>query len=254
MAPNENKLIFASVTDEYARFRPTYPEALYDWLASIAPARRRVWDCACGSGQASVGLAERFAEVWATDVNERQLAAATPHPHIHYSVAAAEDSGLPSASCDLVTVAQALHWFDVERFYREAQRVGRRDAVIAAWTYAPPVLGPPHLQARFAAFYRDVVGPYWTPERVHVESAYRTLPFPFELLPAPDLTLTTQWSLPALLGYVSSWSAAVKYREVHGVGPEGKLEQSLEPEWGPSDSQMDVSFALTVLAGRLHAP
>jgi ubiquinone/menaquinone biosynthesis C-methylase UbiE len=251
MEPEDNKLIFASVTSQYARFRPTYPEALYDWLASVAPARERVWDCACGSGQASVGLAERFSEVWATDASAAQIAAATAHPRVRYSVAAAEHSGLPSESCDLVTVAQALHWFDAERFYAEARRVGRRDGVIAAWTYAPPVLGPPHLQARFAAFYRDVVGPYWTPERVHVESAYRTLPFPFERIAAPELLLTTQWNLPALLGYVSSWSATVKYREAHGVGPEGKLAQALEPVWGPSDAKIEVSFALTVLAGRL---
>jgi ubiquinone/menaquinone biosynthesis C-methylase UbiE len=252
LSPETNSQIFGSVSDQYARYRPTYPAALFEWLARVAPRRQRVWDCACGSGQASADLAGHFDEVWATDVSANQIALAMPRPRIRYQVAPAEDCGLPAASCDLVTVAQALHWFDFERFYAEARRVGRRDGILAVWTYAPPVLGVPELQARFADFYRDVVGSYWTPERVHVESAYRTLPFPFTRLAAPEFAVTLEWTLADVLGYVRSWSANVKYREAHGVGPEGLLASALEPEWGSSTTRIPISFALTVLAGKLH--
>ena len=108
---------FASVSGAYANFRPTYPPPLFDWLAAVAPTRRRVWDCATGTGQAAVALAAHFSEVVASDASASQLAAASPHPRVHYRLAAAENSGLEADSLDLVTVAQALHWFDRPRFF-----------------------------------------------------------------------------------------------------------------------------------------
>src|SRR5262245_35676167 len=170
-----NAELFSTVAREYANFRPGYPPELFAWLARTAPARDAAWDCGCGSGQASTALAEHFTTVFATDVAEEQIAAAKPHSRVRYSVAPAERSGLPDESVDLVTVAQALHWFDVEAFYAEARRVARRGALLAVWNYPRPEFIDAELDRRFFAFYSDVVGPYWPPERVHVEQNYRTL-------------------------------------------------------------------------------
>jgi ubiquinone/menaquinone biosynthesis C-methylase UbiE len=123
-----NAQLFSTVAREYANFRPGYPPALFAWLAEVAPSRDAVWDCGCGSGQASTALAEYFSMVYATDVAPEQVGAAKAHPRVRYAVAPAEKSGLADGSVDLVTVAQALHWFDVETFYAEARRVARRSS------------------------------------------------------------------------------------------------------------------------------
>src|SRR5262249_13979384 len=157
--------------------------------------------------------------VHATDVAAEQVAAAKPHPRVTYSVAPAERSGLPDASVDLVTVAQALHWFDVEAFYAEARRVARPGAVLAVWNYPRPKFVDPALDAVFLDFYTNVVGPYWPPERRHIEANYRTLPFPFEEIPHDGFALGLDWPIERVVGYVSSWSATARYRQALGTDP-----------------------------------
>jgi len=226
-----NATLFATVAREYANFRPGYPPELFAWLAGAAPALDAVWDCGCGSGQASVALAAHFAEVFATDVSPEQIAAAKPHDRVRYAVAPAEHSGLPDVSVDLVTVAQALHWFDVEAFYAEARRVARPGALLAVWNYPRPQIVDAKLDRMFLDFYDGVVGPYWPPERRHVHANYRTLPFPFDELPHPEFALTLYWNLEQLLGYVSSWSATTRYRKANGDDPVPRLRATLQPEW-----------------------
>jgi len=226
-----NATLFATVAREYANFRPGYPPELFAWLAGAAPALDAVWDCGCGSGQASVALAAHFAEVFATDVSPEQIAAAKPHDRVRYAVAPAEHSGLADVSVDLVTVAQALHWFDVEAFYAEARRVARPGALLAVWNYPRPQIVDAKLDRLFLDFYDGVVGPYWPPERRHVHANYRTLPFPFDELPHPEFALTLYWNLEQLLGYVSSWSATTRYRKANGDDPVPRLRATLQPEW-----------------------
>ena len=126
---------FSDVAKRYADFRPHYPAALFDYLATLVPRTPLVWDCACGNGQATVDLAERFERVIATDASREQVASARPNPKVEYRVAPAEQSGLPAESVGLITVAQALHWFDLDRFYAEARRVLYSNGVLAAWAY-----------------------------------------------------------------------------------------------------------------------
>ncbi|HEU4592857.1 MAG TPA: class I SAM-dependent methyltransferase [Steroidobacteraceae bacterium] len=246
-----NAALFSTVAREYANFRPGYPAELFEWLARVAPGREVAWDCGCGSGQASTALAGQFALVHATDVSPEQIAAARPHPRVRYSVAPAEASGLPDASVDLVTVAQALHWFDVEAFHAEARRVARPGAVLAVWNYPRPSLVDPQLDRRLLEFYTAVVGPYWPPERRHIEANYSTLPFPFEEIPHPRFALTLRWNLEQVLGYVSSWSATARYRAARGADPVPRLRESLQPGW-PADGIAEVRMPIGLRAGLLR--
>jgi len=247
-----NASLFSSVAKQYASFRPGYPPELFAWLAQQAMAREAVWDCGCGSGQASVPLAGYFARVFATDVSAEQVAQARPHPQVSYSVAAAERSGLPDDSMDLVTVAQALHWFDFEAFYAEVRRVARTGATLAAWTYPRPQFVDASLDRCFEDFYRDVVGPYWPAERRHVDAHYATLPFPFEKLAHPGFELSFDWDLPQLLGYVSSWSATVRYRQQLGRDPVPLLGESLAPLWPAGRAAARLRMPIVLLAGRIR--
>jgi SAM-dependent methyltransferase len=248
-----NAALFTTVAREYAQFRPGYPPELFAWLARLVSAHDAVWDCACGSGQASVPLAEYFETVHATDVAVEQVAAARPHPRVRYSVAAAEHSGLPDASVDLVTVAQALHWFDVDAFYAEARRVAKADAVLAVWNYPRPRFVDGHLDGVFLDFYENVVGPYWPAGRRHIEANYTTLPFPFREIAHPEFGLDLDWSFEQVIGYVSSWSATAQYRKALGQDPVPVLRASLGSAWPGEGATARVRIPLGLRAARLRA-
>jgi SAM-dependent methyltransferase len=241
---------FSSVSGDYAAFRPRYPRELFEWLARIAPAHEMAWDCACGSGQASVDLAEHFARVVATDLSASQLRAATPHPRVDYRVAVAEAGGLPPGSVDVVTVAQALHWLKLDEFYGEVRRVLRPGGMLAVWSY-----GVSHLAAEAADrvlqdFYSGVVGPFWPPERKLVEDGYRSLPFPAPALDVPVLAMEEEWSLDTLLGYARSWSATARYIQTVGTDPVASLHAELQRVWGDPGVRHRIRWPLCIKAAR----
>ena len=241
---------FAAVSTNYADFRPRYPAALFDWLADIAPARALAWDCAAGSGQASPDLAERFEQVVATDASRAQIEAVAPHPRVTYRVAPAQASGLKDRSVDLVTVAQALHWFDLNAFYTEVERVSKPDAVLAVWTYGLHRVDNGAIDTAIRHFYTETVGPYWPPERTHVETGYRDLPFPFTELTAPTFAMTAEWSLPQLLGYLRSWSATGRFIREHSTDPVLALGERLAPIWGNAELRRIITWPLSLRVGR----
>jgi SAM-dependent methyltransferase len=241
---------FSKVAQEYAQSRPDYPGALFDYLAGLCAARRLAWDCACGSGQATLALAERFEQVVGTDASAQQLAAAPAHARVQYRVAAAEDSGLASGSADLITVAQALHWFDLPRFYAEAQRVLKPDACLAVWTYGNMRMADADIDAVVGQFARDVVGPYWPPERRLVDSGYRALPFPFAELEPPAFVMEQRWTLARLLGYFGSWSATVRYVAATGHDPIAELGARLAAAWGDTQAPRLIIWPLSLRVGR----
>ena len=241
---------FGKVAGRYADFRPTYPAELFDWLARECSAHERVWDCGCGNGQASVALAAHFAQVHATDASAGQIEHATPHPQVSYSVAPASASGLPDASADLITVAQALHWFADDSFYDEAKRVLKPGGLLAAWSYGMIAVDGDAVNDAIQHFYHQVIGPYWPPERHHVETGYRELPFPFKRISTPALAMQVAWPLPQLLGYLGSWSASARYREATGTDAVEALGQVLLGCWGDPARPRTVSWPLAILAGR----
>jgi SAM-dependent methyltransferase len=241
---------FAPVAASYADFRPTYPAALFAWLATLVPRHELAWDCAAGSGQASLDLATHFALVVATDASQAQLDAAPPHPRIEYRVAPAEASGLPDAAVDLVTVAQALHWFDLAGFYAEVRRVLQPGGVLAVWTYGVLTVEGAAVDALVQHFYHDTVGPYWPAERRHVETGYRSLPFPFREIAAPPFAMAARWTLPQLLGYFRSWSATGRFIAATGQDPVAALAERLAPLWGDPQQPRTVTWPLSLRVGR----
>jgi SAM-dependent methyltransferase len=216
------------------------------------PRDSTVWDCAAGNGQASIGLAGCFARVIATDASREQIGAAPAHPRIEYRVAAAERSGLPDHSVALVTVAQALHWFDFDRFYAEVRRVLQSGGVLAVWTYGVNLVEGDGVDALVQRFYRDVVGAFWPPERRWVEEKYRTIPFPFAEIPVPGISMEVQWTLAQLLGYFGTWSATNRCLAATGKNPLAELGTELARVWGPPDRTHRVCWPLSMRVGRVN--
>lgn len=236
---------FSSQAESYARYRPHYPAELYAYLASLPAARQLAWDCATGSGQAAVALAESFAQVIATDASPQQLQRARPHPRVHYQVASAESVPLADASVDLIGVAQALHWFDLDAFATEAARVLRPGGILAVWSYELAQIQPP-VDAIVEHFYRDIVGPWWPPERTMVESGYADIQLPFCELDTPSFHMQADWTLPQLTGYLGSWSAVQRYRDANGDHPMEKVIEELTTAWGAPDQPLRVCWPLVL--------
>jgi SAM-dependent methyltransferase len=241
---------FTPVAGQYATFRPGYPDELFDWLAGIAPQREMAWDCGSGSGQATVALAARFARVLGTDISAAQLASAPALANVEYRVTPAEASGLPDRSADLVTVAQALHWFDLPKFYAEVRRVLKPQGVIAAWGYNRLLVDQPEVQRSVDRFYEETIGSYWPPERVHVENGYRDLDFPFPRIAAPQFSLHKDWTREHLLGYLRSWSAVARFKAANGYDPVDALAGEIAAHW-PEGKMMRVEWPLFMLVGRM---
>jgi SAM-dependent methyltransferase len=243
---------FSNVASDYQAFRPGYPPALFEWLASIAPGRERAVDLGCGTGQASAALADHFDEVIALDPSAEQIAHAQPHARVSYRVAPAEATGLPASSADLVIAAQALHWFDPERLHPELARIARPGAPFAAFTYDLCHLGSP-VDEVVERLYRGILGPYWPPERAHVDAAYRTLPFPWPEIVAPSFSIEESWTLERFIGYLGTWSAVSAYRRKQGVDPLSLVTSELRDAWGPPDRPRAVKWNVAVRAGRISA-
>ena len=240
---------FSKVASGYAAYRPRYPAALFDFLAEHAPGRSLAWDCACGNGQATLDIAERFEHVIGTDPSEAQISEAPPHPRIEWRAAPGEQSGIPDDTCDLVTIAQALHWLDIDAFFREAARVARPAGLVAVWTYGDIRLDEPEADAVVRHFARRTVGPYWPPQRGIVDDGYRSVTMPLAELEVPTFEMDDRWTLEQLLGYVRTWSATTRYREALHEDPTIDLAARLGPLWGDPDEPRRVWWPLTVRAG-----
>ena len=235
---------FSSNAAGYAAYRPSYPAALVDYLTSLLPRTMLAWDCACGTGQLSILLGDRFARVIATDASAQQIENAAPHPHVEYRVVPAECSGLPDANTDLITVAQAAHWLPLEAFYTEVRRVACPDAVLALITYCVLHVEGQETDAVVQRFYYDLMGPYWPPERKHVENGYQSLPFPFRELQAPLLSMRMMWDLDAFIGYIHTWSSLREAEKVIGDEPMEAFRAELAEAWGNPATRRLVRWPL----------
>lgn len=241
---------FSGVSTSYRDYRPHYPEKLFKHLAHIAPSRSTAWDCATGNGQAARLLVRYFDRVIATDASESQVKNAETVERVTYRVEPAESTGFETQSVDLVTVAQALHWFDLSAFEQEVRRVCKSRAVLAVWSYAL-FHSKPSVDTVIEKIYNGILGDYWTEERRIVEQGYKDVLFPFEPLDSPSFAMRAQWSLDHMLGYLSTWSAAKRYQDRNGEDPVALIADELTHAWGDAQSRLDVSWPLTVKLWRL---
>jgi len=238
---------FSKQAAGYAKFRPRYPQKLFDYLRSIAPSRQLAWDCGTGNGQAAVGLASLFDRVIATDASEKQIASAQSHKIVEYRVAPAENSGIESETLDLIMVAQALHWFDLDRFYAEAQRVLKLDGVLAASAYNLLQIEPA-IDEIVNRYYYEVVGPFWPPERKLVEQ-FSDVPFPFQEIDPPEFEMTAQWNLDHLLGYLQTWSSTQRFIAANKRDPLEAIADDLRAAWGDPGQMRKVVWPLILRVG-----
>ena len=242
---------FSGHAAEYARARPVYPPELFVWLTQACPARDLVWDCATGNGQAALALTEHFQRVHATDLSAEQLAQAPRHPNISYRTAQAEESGLADRCCDLITVAQALHWFSTGDFYAEVRRVLKPGGLFAAWTYSL-LQADADLNAIVSHFYTDTIGRYWPEERRWVDLGYREMPFPCADIATPDFEIRLEWTLADLLAYLYTWSATQRCIRETGVDPCVALQAQLSEVWPLPESRRTIIWPLALRCGRFE--
>lgn len=214
-----SKDLFSKQSALYARYRPRYPAALFDYILQFVSCRERAWDCATGNGQAALELAEHFSLVHATDISEAQITNAVKHPAIRYAVSSAEETGFPPEIFDLITVAQAYHWLDFSAFQREARRVLKKNGIVAIWGYSLVQCSDQQLNKQIQHFYRNTVGPFWDPERRFVDNHYRDIPFPYDELPAREFIDMQHWTLEDLSGYLNTWSSVQHFIRAKGFNP-----------------------------------
>jgi SAM-dependent methyltransferase len=241
---------FSGHASLYAQARPHYPDALFDWIAQMAPSRERAWDVGCGNGQASIALARRFERVVATDPSAQQIGNAERHPRVEYRVEPDEHTSTADRSVDAVIVAQALHWFDLPRFVEEVQRVAKPGALFAAWSYAGCNVTP-QVDAVIAHLYDEMLGAYWPPERRLVDEGYASLALPFEPVLAPAFEMRVEWDAEQLLAYLSSWSAAQRFHAATGRDATAEIADALRTAWGDPQQARSVRWNLGLRAGRV---
>lgn len=241
--------LFADRAPQYARSRPTYPDELGNWLADVVSARECVWEAGCGSGQLSTLLGDRFRLVVATDASIEQLTHAPAHARARYIAASAESAPVRDDSCDLVVAAQAAHWFDLPRFFAEARRVARGNAVVALVGYGNASIDDEALEARFVRFYDEEIGRFWPAARRMLLDGYRSIEFPFDEIATPALELVRDWSADEMIGYVDTWSAVRAARRTGQGAAFDRFAAELREAWGAR--VLRVTWPMPIRAGRV---
>ena len=241
--------LFSDKSDLYAAARPQYPQELYEFLASCVDTRDRVWDCGAGNGQASVALAEYFNEVYATDVSDRQIANAIAKANVFYSVQPAEETNFPDAYFNAVVVAQALHWFDLDRFWSEVKRVLKKDGIFSAWGYSWLSVSS-EIDLVIKEGILDIIESYWSPRIEFVRNGYRNIDFPFEPIPVPPIKMKMSWTLPELLAYMHTWSATRQCMQQQGTEFFEALSDNLLYVWGEPQEKKEIAMNFHLIAGR----
>ncbi len=242
---------FNEKSGEYQCFRPGYPEQLFDYLATLVNAEARVWDCGTGNGQAALVLAKKFQCVFATDIHLKQLDVASQHHNVHYICCPAEKTPFLEHTMDLITIAQALHWFNFDNFYDEVKRIAKPSSTIAAWCYSLGTVNA-NLDPLIRKLYADVLGDeYWPKERRFIDEQYRTIPFPFKKMKAPSFTIEKKMNFHLLIGYLNTWSAVKEYQNRTHTNPIELIYDELLARWGNPTLEFLMHWPVHLLIGQI---
>lgn len=243
--------LFSRQASSYARFRPGYPQELFDYILKFVVAKDAAWDCATGNGQAAIQLAGYFKIIEATDLSADQIAHSTPHKNIRYSIAEAEQTFFPENSFDLITVATAYHWLNHEKFYTEAKRVGKDGCIVAAWAYNLLQSEVAGVNAVINHLYSHHTKPFWHERRKWVDEGYENIPFDFEPLPSQKFFISCCWSIQDLLGFLSTWSAVAKFKQERSFDPLELIDDDLRMAWPRATEKLQFKFPLFLKLGRI---
>ena len=240
---------FSTQSKIYQKYRPVYPPELYSTILSLVNNKQLAWDCGTGNGQVATILAKAFKQVEATDISENQLKNASPKHNIHYSLQRAESTNFSDNTFDLITVGQAIHWFDFTAFYQEVQRVGKPKSLLAIFGYG--LLKIEGINAPLANFYTNTIGPYWNKERRFIDEGYQTIPFPFEEIQLnQSFTIVDNWTIQQLEGYLNTWSSVQRFMRQEGFNPVTPFIKQLQPLWQTTHKK--VSFPILLRIGRIN--
>lgn len=239
---------FSTQAAEYAIYRPTYPDNLYDFLFKLVSHKDAAWDCATGNGQVASVLAQHFQHVYATDISEKQLSQALPLPNVVYKVESSDQVKVTDQSFDLITVAQAIHWFNFDAFYSEVKRTLKPNGIIAVIGYGLMSIDKKVDQVIYK-LYEEILGKYWDSERRYIEEGYKTIPFPFEEIVAPHFQIKTTWNFNQMIGYLNTWSSLQHYKKANDRNPLEYVLTELKEAWG-DDAEKDVRFPVLLRVGK----
>jgi ubiquinone/menaquinone biosynthesis C-methylase UbiE len=240
---------FSQQANVYAQYRPQYPAELFKYIMTFVRENNMVWDCGTGNGQSAKELSKYFNTVFATDISQKQIDNAYKADNIFYSLQPAEQTDLPAESIDLVTVSQALHWFDFEKFYAEVNRVAKPGASIAVWCYS--LLRISEEIDRVIEYYHfNTLGNYWDAERKYVDDNYTSIPFPFEEIKTPAFAIKVSWSLKDMEGYLHTWSALQKFITVNNLSPVDAVIAQIKPLWGTGEKR-EILFPVHLRLGTI---
>lgn len=244
------KDLFSHQSETYAKYRPAYPQELFDYIFQFVEEKKHAWDCATGNGQAARALADHFEKVEASDISASQIAHALQKPNIQYHVCPAEQTPFSDNSFDLITVATAYHWLNWKKFHDEATRVGKSNAVVAIWSSHLLFSGNENLNQVIRHFYKDITGPYWDPERKHVDAFYSTIEFDFSPLPSKNFELKLNWTRQQLIGFFESWSSVQNYIKQNNSSPVDLIRDDLKKIWSDEETKT-IHFPLFLRVGRI---
>lgn len=246
MATKDN---FSTQSDKYAKYRPSYPSEFFDYLNVTIPTKQSAWDCGAGNGQVAYELAKIFDKVFATDISQSQIDNALEAYNISYSVQPAEKTDFANGQFDLIVVAQAIHWFDFDKFYTEVKRTAKDNALLCVVGYSRIKITE-EIDDVITDFYTNVIGSYWDKERKYIDENYTTIPFPFDEIATPNFVNTQHWTLEHLIGYLNTWSAVKHFIKQNNFNPIDKLQKEIEQLWG-NEQTKEVRFPLLLRIGRV---
>lgn len=240
---------FSTKSDLYAKYRPSYPAELFEFINSLVANKERAWDCGTGTGLLASELAKTFKEVYATDISQSQLDNAVRADNIFYSLQPSEKTNFKNNQFDVITVAQAIHWFDFDKFYDEVRRVAKKDSILCVAGYAIIRISD-EIDNLIDEFFHKVLGQYWDKERKYLDEHYRYIPFPFEEIQTPEYENKLKWTMEHFIGYLNTWSAVRHFIKDKGFNPVDDLIPEISKNWGDKDEK-DVRFPILLRIGRI---